>query len=285
MGPKRRRSSPWPLALASVLLLLAPASLSQKSRLFALSGFLPLRTLTRWAGHLPGRVSSDRGSAELLATRNEFLEAQNLKHEMEIRRLTGQLEQALGLKQPVRDQNYRLIPADVIFPTDSSPWRKSLTLAQGSRDGIAKGMLVVYNTHVVGRVSETSARTCRVLTVTDPAFRAGAVAVPRTSAAGGPLQARHPGVYEGTAGQNAELKWISNDAAVDDGSFVVTTEDPPNGVPRGLILGAVSSVNRGRGAFPKVDVEPIVNFRGLEQVMVVAPPPEGRPSASAPGGR
>jgi cell shape-determining protein MreC len=285
MGPKRRRSSPWPLAAASVLLLLTPSSLSQKSRLFALGGFLPLQSLGRWASRLPRVLSSDSGAVQTLTTRNEFLEDQNLKHQMEIRRLSAQLEQALGMKQPVRDQNYRLLQADVIFPTDSSPWRKSLTLGIGSRDGVEKGMLVLFNTHVVGRVSETTSRMSRVLTVTDPAFRAGAVAVPPTYTPGASLPSRRPGVYEGTAGQNAQLRWLSSDAPVEDGSYVVTAEDPPNGVPRGLILGVVTSVNRGRGAFPKVDVEPMLNFRGLEQVMVVVRPPEGRPSASLPGGR
>jgi cell shape-determining protein MreC len=116
-----------------------------------------------------------------------------------------------------------------------------------------------------------------VQTVTDPGFRAGAVAVPKATAAGISFSERHGGVYEGTSGQVGQLKWLSGDIPVENGAAVLTTEDPGNGVPRGLSLGRVTSVNTGRGAFPKVDVEPLLDFRSLEHVMVLVPPPGGRP--------
>jgi rod shape-determining protein MreC len=285
MGPKRRRSSPWPLIGVSLALFLAPATVTQKTRLTALAGFIPFQGLGRWAVQLPGRFLPSPGQTQELTTRNEFLEDQSRKKDNEIRRLSLQLEQALGMKQPVREQNYRMITADVVFPTDSSPWRKSLTIALGTRDGAEKGMLVLYNNQVVGRVSETGPKTSRVQTVTDPGFRAGAVASPRTYSAGVSFSERHPGVYEGTAGQNGQLKWLSGDTPVENGSFVLTTEDPLNGIPRGLILGRVSSVNNGRGAFPKVDVEPILNFRCLEHVMLLVAPVEARTTGLPAGGR
>src|SRR5262245_33849821 len=123
MGPKKKRSSPWPLLLVSIVLLLAPSTVTQKTRLTALSGFLPFRSLGELTGHLPDKVRSS-GPSQEAATKLAFLEDQNLKQANEIKRLTLQLEQALGMKQPVRDQNYRMIVADVVFPTDSSPWRK-----------------------------------------------------------------------------------------------------------------------------------------------------------------
>jgi rod shape-determining protein MreC len=267
----------------SLALLLAPAAFTQKTRLTALAGFIPFQGLGRWAVHLPGRLLPSSGQTRELATKLQFAEDQNQKQANEIRRLSLQLDQALGMKQPVREQNYRMMTADVIFPTDSSPWRKSLTIALGTRDGAEKGMLVLYNNQVVGRVSETGPKTSRVQTVTDPGFRAGAVASPRTYVAGVSFSERHPGVYEGTAGQNGQLKWLSGDTPVENGSFVLTTEDPLNGVPRGLVLGRVSSVNNGRGVFPKVDVEPILNFQALEHVMLLLLPAEANPPSAKAG--
>src|SRR5687768_10227787 len=171
MGPKKKRASPWPLILISAVLLLVPSGFTQKTRLTALAGFIPFRSLGIWAENLPDKVRSSAQSQEA-ATKLAFLEDQNLKQANEIKRLSLQLEQALGMKQPVRDQNYRMIVADVVFPTDSSPWRKSLTLALGTRDGVEKGMLVLYNNQVVGRIAETAPKTSRVQTVTDPGFRA-----------------------------------------------------------------------------------------------------------------
>jgi len=284
LGSKRRSSSGWLLFLFSIILICLPSSLTQKSRLLATSGFIPAQKLSRWTLGLLGRVSPSSGDADTLRTEVEFRRDQNRKLEHENRRLALLLEQALGMKQTVRDQNFRLLPADVIFPTDSSPWRKSLTVTLGTRDGIEKGLLVVYNNQVVGRVVETGPGTCRVQTVTDPGFRAGAVAVPRTTAAGVSFSERHGGVYEGTAGQMGQLKWLSGDTPVENGALVLTTEDPANGVPRGLTLGRVTAVNNGRGAFPKVDVEPLLDFRSLEHVMILVPPPDFQ-SAALPGGR
>src|SRR5882672_8234154 len=268
MGPKRRRASPW-LLLASLALLLAPSGVTQKSRLAALSAFVPLRSLGQWSLGLFGRVTASSGELDTLRTQNDFLKDQLDKQAGEARRQALLLEQALGMKQTVRDAGFRMLAADVLFPTDSSPWRKSLTLTLGTRDGVEKGMLVVYNSQVVGRVVETGPKTCRVQTVTDPGFRAGAVAVPRTTAAGVAFADRHGGVYEGTSGQNGQLKWLSGDNPVENGALVLTTDDPVNGVPRGLTLGRVSSVNGGRAAFPKVDVEPLIDFRALEHVMIL----------------
>jgi len=282
MGPKKRRSSPWLLLAFSGLLLLAPASVTRPTQLAGMSAFVPVKRITLWSLSLLGRPFNASGEADTLRTENDFLKDQVAKLTQENRRLAQQRDEALGMKALVRDRNFRLITADVIFPTDSSPWRKSLTISVGTKDGVEKGMLVLYNSQVVGRVSEAGSRTCRVQTVTDPGFRAGAVAAPRTTAAGVAFSERHVGVYEGTSGQNGQLKWFAGDIPVENGAAVLTTEDPANGVPRGLTLGRVSSVGLGRGAFPKVDVEPLLYFRALEHVMILVPPAELLPAA---GGR
>ncbi|MBI3856542.1 MAG: hypothetical protein HY293_12715 [Planctomycetes bacterium] len=146
-----------------------------------------------------------------------------------------------------------------------------------------KGMLVLYNNQVVGRVSEAGPKTSRVQTVTDPGFRAAAVMLPRTYVAGVSFTERRPGAYEGTSGENGRLKWYQGETAAESGAFVVTTEDPINGVPRGLILGRVTEVHRGM--LLKVDVEPLLNFRGLEHVMLLVPPAEAPAPSAKAGGR
>src|SRR6185295_18895552 len=166
MGPKRRRSSPWPLLGISIALLLAPSTFTQKTRLIAVAGFILFQGMGRWAAGLPARVLTPSSGATELETKVRYLEDKVQTLTNENKRQALQLEQALGMKQPVRDQNYRLLSADVVFPTDSSPWRKSITIALGTRDGVEKGMLVLYNNQVVGRVSETAPKTSRIQTVT-----------------------------------------------------------------------------------------------------------------------
>lgn len=283
MGPKRRSSSPWLLFLVSLVLLALPSGATQKPRLVALSGFIPAQSFSRWTLGLLGRFGPGSGEAQTLRTENDFLKDQNQKLVNEMKRKDQLLEQALGMKQTVRDQNFRLLSADVVFPTDSSPWRKSLTITLGTRDGVEKGMLVVYNNQVVGRVTETGPKTSRVQTVTDPGFRAGAVAVPRAAAGGVTFSERQGGIYEGTSGVNGQIKWMRGEATVENDALVLTTEDLINGVPRGLTLGRVVTDGSRRGFFAKIDVEPLLDFRSLEHVMILVPPPEFRAPAAQGG--
>jgi rod shape-determining protein MreC len=270
VSAKRRRASPWPWVLASLALLLLPAAFSQKIRLAALGGFLPFRALARNLVRLPSS-----GEVQELRTENDYLKDQVQKLLGEQARLSGLLEQATGLKPLVRDARVRLLQADVVFPADGSPWRKSLAVAAGTRDGVARDQIVVYHQQFIGRVVEAGPWTCRVQVVTDPSFRAAAVAVPGSrNGAEVALSERQVGVFEGTAGRGGQLKWLAGDAAVEHGALVLSTEDPANGVPRGLILGRVQAVDVGRGRYPVVQVEPCVDYRALERVSILVPQTE-----------
>lgn len=270
MSPKKRRFSPLPLVGASIVLMLLPSAASQRARLSMLSILEPFQSLGRRAH---GLVRGLKGSseAEILRKENEFLRDQVVRLTNDLAKERHRREQASNFRQQVRDPAFRLLHADVVLSADGSPWRKSLLLSLGSRDGVEKGMLVVHNNQLVGRVAEAGPFTSRVQLTTDPGFRAGAVAMPRTYAAGVAFDKRQVGLYKGTAGEQGQIEWLMGDAAVEAGAYILTTEDPANGVPAGLILGRVTAVSTGRGLFARVDVEPLVNFRGLEQVMVLGP--------------
>jgi cell shape-determining protein MreC len=265
MNGRRRRVSPWPLAGLALALLLVPAAFSQKLRLAALGCFLPVSRLARAAAGFRA------GGAGTLRTENDFLRGELQQKQGEIDALRARFESATGSRQVVKAADFRLLPADVVLPTDGSPWRKSLTIAVGTRAGAQKGMLVLYNNHLVGRVAETGPWTSRVLCATDPAFRAGAVAVPRQLAQGISFEKRHLGLYKGTSADTGLLVWLKSDAPVELDALVLTTEDPLNGVPRGLVLGRVSKLSTARGLFPEVAVEPLVDPRSLEHVSLLVP--------------
>lgn len=264
MTGRRRRFSALPWIGLSLALLLVPAAASHKVRLFASGLFRPLQALARAA--VPAGIHQE------LQTKLAYFEDQVRRLDSENAVLRQQLEAAAGFRQSFKELQPRLLMADVLLPTDPSPWRKSLTIALGSRGGVRKGMLVLYNNQLVGRVLEAGPWTSRVQVSVDPAFRVGAVAVPRQYTQGVSFDKRHVGVFEGTAGEGGHLKWLGGDTPVEADALVLTTEDPLNGIPRGLILGRVTKVSAGRGAFPRVDVEPIVNLRSLERVMLLIPP-------------
>jgi rod shape-determining protein MreC len=251
--------------------MLVPASTSQKVRLTCLAAFRPVQRLAYGSVALPSRVlpgpsrEEDRARIEYLET-----QVQRLMNEKDLAQ--SKLESVAAARAAIREPAWKLLPADVLFPTDGSPWRKSLVIALGSRAGVQKGMLVLYHHYLVGRISEVGPFTSRVQVVTDPAFKASAVAAPRTYQAGVALDKRHVGVYEGTAGQSGRLKWLLGETPVEGDATVLTTDNSTAGIPRGLILGRVSKVDAGRGATLHVEVDPFVNFRALEHVTVLVEP-------------
>jgi rod shape-determining protein MreC len=266
MTGRRRRFSALPWVGLSLLLLALPAAFSQRIRLMASGVFRPFQSAAKAA------VGIGHGRVQELETQVTFYQDQNQRLANEISILRQQLDAAGGIKQALKDVNPKLLSADVLLPTDGSPWRKSLTLALGSQGGARKGMLVLYNSQFVGRILDVGPWTSRVQLCVDPGFRVGAVAVPRQYSQGISFEKRHVGVFEGTSGERGHLKWLSGDTPVEADALVLSTEDPLNGIPRGLILGRVSKVSAGRGAFPRVEVEPLLNFRSLERVMLLVPP-------------
>ncbi len=169
----------------------------------------------------------------------------------------------------MKDPKRVLLPAYVVVPSDSNAWRRSMILLRGSADGVAKGMLVMWQCHLIGRVAEAGPFSCRVQLVTDSGFRIGAVAQPKLYDDAIPLATRDLGILEGSGDSHAVLKWMSGEALVEEGATVVTAPDPASGIPRGLILGRVSSILRGRGLYPRVDVTPFLNVRALDSTVIV----------------
>ena len=268
MPPPRRRSSLLPFLGISLILLIVPSTWTRKARLTTVSMFSPIRWIASTTHALPAGMGSSHGDAELQA-QVDFFKDQAQKHLNEIEILRGQLEQVSRLKQACPDHAFKLLHAGVLLPTDSSPWKKSLTLSLGDKAGVRKGMLVLYNNQLVGRILEPAPWTSLVQLVTDPAFRAGAVAVPKTTVTAPSFDKRHIGVYAGTAGPRGQLKWFMSGASLDPDGFVLTTDDPANGVPRGLLLGRIVGIANAQGASPWADVDPIVDFRALEHVMIL----------------
>ena len=136
---------------------------------------------------------------------------------------------------------------------------RSLLLNAGARDGVRKGLAVVNDEGLVGRVTEVGARSARVLLVTD-------------------LNSRIPVVIQSTrdrailAGDNSEhpkLIHLPTGAPVSPGDRVVTSGH--GGVfPPGLAVGVVLAVEK-----TAIRVRPYVNWHRLEFVRVLDYAPHG----------
>ncbi len=188
-----------------------------------------------------------------LKKENHRLRGELLRYE-EIRLANERLRDLLNF---VEETGVEAVPAQVIAE-DSTSWFRTVVIDKGLDAGVGEGMAVVVPEGVVGRVIRSSAGESRVLLVTD-ASSAAASLVQRT---------RTRGVCRGRGERLAlEFALRQEDIQVDDR---IITSGMGGVFPKGLLIGRVSSVERGRyGLFQTVGVEPVVDFSRLEEVLVL----------------
>lgn len=272
MKARRLTSPELVLAAVSVVLLLLPSRLTHPPRLTMLSGFSPFRISASSARHgvEHARDLVRPDSAEELRRRLEFLESENFRLHAKNAEMRARIEALSAARQAAPEPEFALLNADVTLTADTSVWRRSIVVSLGSDDGVVKGLPVVWHDALVGLVEWVGRGESRVLLTTDPSFVAGAVTVPRSDPEGTSLDSRSFGLLRGDT-DLCRLDWITGDRPVESGTPVVTTADPRRHLPKGLLLGQVSSVSRTRGPYARIGIEPAVNPHALEFVTILKP--------------
>lgn len=147
-------------------------------------------------------------------------------------------------------------------------WLQQITLGRGTQDGLKVGDVVLGVGGLVGRITQTSGHTSRVLLISDPQSRIGAMVV----------RNRQAGVIQGNQSQQVTLKLFEKVTDLKPGDLVITSNDslffPPD-----LPIGKVMSVDLTNGPTPEAQVELNVPLNYLEWVLVM---PFQAPAAIAP---
>ncbi|GAB4509917.1 MAG: rod shape-determining protein MreC [Anaerolineae bacterium] len=197
-----------------------------------------------------------------------------------LRNRVAELEEALALFQPevveLREisndyrrltelLNYRsaalnqeTLVAEVIS-YDQNSLRRTILINRGARDGITRGMPVVTNEGLVGRVTDVFANASRVLLITDP-----------SSSVSARLQtSRAQGSIVGLLTGGLRMEMIPLEANVEEGDIVITSGLGGN-FPADLLIGQV--VSRRQFEFDlnqTAEVRSLIDFNTLEFVLVV----------------
>lgn len=154
---------------------------------------------------------------------------------------------------------HRGVAANVVG-YDPTNWSQTILLDRGSKDDIQPGMPVLVGQGVVGQIIAASYSTARALLITDPSSGIDAI-----------LQgSRVRGVVQGVANINScELLYVQRDEEVKVGDRIITS-GMDDVFPKGLLIGIVSEVGLKRsGMFQSVEVKPAVDFRKLENALIV----------------
>jgi rod shape-determining protein MreC len=174
-----------------------------------------------------------------------------------------QLERVLDLRERTP---LRTVAATVISG-DATGFFWTVTIDKGSSSGLRKDMAVIAPTGVVGRIVEPpSLYAAKVQLLIDR--EAGAGAIVERSGVGG--------VVTGIGDRdNAQLKleYVSNLADAKPGDRLLTSG--LDGIfPRGIAIGTLARVEKGRGLYRDIWVTPAVDFDEVGAVLVVLDPPQ-----------
>jgi len=152
----------------------------------------------------------------------------------------------------------RFRPAAVIG-RDPSPFLHYVIINRGSNDGILRGMPVVTDQGLVGRVDAVIADAARIELITDTA-----------STVNVRLQnAETEASLVGSVTGDVSLELIPPDVHVEPGDLVLTS-GLGGGYPPDLIVGQVVNVrSRDFDLFQQATVQPVVDFNRLQVVLVI----------------
>ena len=155
-----------------------------------------------------------------------------------------------------------------IIANSASSWFQGCILDKGSADGVAKDMAVVTPLGIVGKVVSVTARSAKVILLTD-ANSGIDVLVQRT---------RSRGIVSGSLDSGTVLKYMKRSEDVQVGDRLISSG--LDGVfPKGLLAGTVIKVSKqSLGLFQSVEVLPAVQSALVEEVLVVGGSAEAAPA-------
>jgi len=197
------------------------------------------------------------------------LRQRNLELEGEVAELQAQviqLQQEVGKTQILAalvdfeqaNPENRYLAAAVIG-RDPSPFLHYVIINRGSNDGILRGMPVVTNQGLIGRVDAVIADAARIQLITDPASNVNVR-----------LQnAQTEASLVGSVTGDVALQLIPQVIDVQPGDLVLTS-GLGGGYPPDLIIGQVINVRaHDFDLFKQATVQPVVDFNRLEIVLVI----------------
>ena len=150
------------------------------------------------------------------------------------------------------------IAANVIG-SDATGLSRTLMLSEGEQQGLQRGMAVISTNGVVGKLIAVSQDAARVLLISDHNSALDAF----------DQRSRARGIIAGVVEDGLTMKYVDRSEDIKSDDMIVTSG--MDGIfPRGLLVGTVARVSQeGPGLFLNVEVKAAVNFRELEQVMIL----------------
>ena len=146
-----------------------------------------------------------------------------------------------------------------VIGRDPSNFLSYLIIDLGSQQGIEKGMPVITERGLVGRITDVGSNWAKVMLIIDPSSSVNALI----------QSSRATGVVEGQVGGSLVMKYIPQGETINVNDIVLTSGLGGN-FPQKLIIGQVTAVHqRDIEMFQQAHIQPTVDFSNLEIVLVI----------------
>ncbi len=196
------------------------------------------------------RQKNAEQEAEISRLQSQVIELQQQVSEAQV------LSALLKFAQEHRDNDY--VGASVIM-YDPSPFIQYVVINKGANDGLRRGMPVVTQQGLVGRVAAVTSSAARVQLITDASSNINIRMKPSMASA----------VLSGSVTGEIGLTMIPQDAQVQTGDLVLTS-GLGGDYPANIVIGQVRSVRkRDYDLFQTASIQPVVDFSHLEIVLVI----------------
>jgi rod shape-determining protein MreC len=192
---------------------------------------------------------------ETLRNENFELYKENLRLKMILENLRQKEETAIWIKE-LEEKNFSLVYANIIG-RDPVKWNLEFKIDKGEKDGIKKGMAVLYKDQIVGKIYKTGKNYSIVKTIYDPNTVIGVMI----------WETKDHGIVKG-AFDHIEMAYIFSDHGIKTNHSVITSGIDEY-IPFGLKVGYISQLEEKNVlAFTRIKVYPQVDFSNMEGVAV-----------------
>lgn len=197
-----------------------------------------------------------------LRQRNAELETEVSRLQAQVVQLQNNVSEADALAALVnfsRSNPENSYTAASVIGRDPSPFLRYVIIDKGSNEGLRRGMPVVTDQGLVGRVDAVINSAARVQLITDP-----------SSSVNIRLEkAKKEAILTGTVSGDLVLDLVTQDVQLEPGDLVLTS-GLSGGFPADLIVGQILNTRkRDADIFQEAVVQPVVDFTKLKIVLII----------------
>jgi len=180
-----------------------------------------------------------------------------------VQELQGQLEELENQKQHLQElvgYVQAKAPQGVVAPVighSADQWWQQITVGRGTKDGIDVGFIATAPGGLVGRVVHVTDHTSRILLLSDPSHRVGAMI----------SRSRHMGYIRGQSANQAVMQFFEKAPNIRRGDTVVTSSYSQL-YPPGIIVGQIESIDFNKSPAPEAVIQLSVPVTYLEWVVL-----------------